>query len=80
VLIILASSSQNPQTLSEAINPDRFQILACYSQHFDVKTAWQLSDLIFAEGNIKILLFYVGSNLNGGKLTGERLARAFAKL
>jgi hypothetical protein len=36
VLIILASSAQNPQNLSEAINPDRFQILACYSQHSDV--------------------------------------------
>jgi hypothetical protein len=57
VLIILTSSAHNPQTLSEAINPDWFQILACYSQHSDVKTTWKLSDLIFAEGNINTLFF-----------------------
>jgi len=80
VLIILASSAQSPQALSEAINPNRFQILDCYSEHSDVRTTWKLSDLIFAEGNINILFFYVGCNLTDSKITGAPFVRAFATL
>jgi hypothetical protein len=80
VLTILTPSALNSQTLSEAINPDRFQILVSYSQHSDVKTTWKLSDLIFAEENINILFFYVGCNLTDSKITGAPFARAFATL
>jgi len=80
MLIILPPSAQNPRTLSEAINPDRLQIIACYSQHSDVKTTWKLSDLIFAEGNINILFFYVSFNLTDSKITCAPFARTFETL